>query len=244
MSLNYVVLIADVVASRKFAGGEQYLQDALEGLLSQLNTRFKASIVSKFSITKGDEFEGLLKNPVVIPEIIWTITTSFPRGSLRFGVGYGQVKTKISDEIGKISGPAFYCAQRAIEKARLAGEKNRSAEEVGGVFEGFPNTYDQILTDWGTVLRHIFDKLTSQQRLIFSKLYEQEYLPEEQQKTQREIAIELNIQYQTITNQKRAAGWYAFASGMRGWRLSLEESIRFQRVSDNDSSISENRKAS
>jgi hypothetical protein len=230
MTKHFIALIADMVGSREVAGGEQVVKDALTQLIAKLNKQFEPVLESRFAIVKGDEFQALINDPSVIPDVIWFIHTSFTVGKIRFGIGYGPVKTDISGPVGSLNGPAFYHAQSAIDRAHAAGTKHppRKSEELGGVFEGFPGSYDEILTGWSTIMRQVFQKFTPKQQQIFSALYLKTYHPKGLK--QKDLASRFGLSEQNISNQKRAAGWHAFEKGMNGWRLSLKEAAELVKM--------------
>jgi len=95
----YCAIIGDLVSSRKMEAPERKrVQEELSGLLQQINNDYKESIVSKFIITLGEEFQGLLNaswNSVRIIEII--IRTLYPQ-DVRFGVGLSDISTEINSE--------------------------------------------------------------------------------------------------------------------------------------------------
>ena len=57
--MNYFALIGDIIDSKKIDNRYQ-VEKILETCLNDLNTEFKEVLVSKLSITLGDEFQGLL----------------------------------------------------------------------------------------------------------------------------------------------------------------------------------------
>ena len=57
--MNYFAVIGDIIDSKKINNRYQD-QKTLETCLNDLNNEYQAVLVSKFSITLGDEFQGLL----------------------------------------------------------------------------------------------------------------------------------------------------------------------------------------
>lgn len=55
----YVAIIGDIKNSRELQDRKQ-VQEKLEAVLNEINDTYDADIASKFLITLGDEFQGLL----------------------------------------------------------------------------------------------------------------------------------------------------------------------------------------
>ncbi|HHJ53731.1 MAG TPA: hypothetical protein ENJ89_11095 [Caldithrix abyssi] len=118
MSL-FAVINADIVASRRMAGRERHEgQLFLKSALIQLNETFAADIEAPFMITKGDEFQGVLRTFSVVHAVMDKIEQMIYPVDLRFGVGYGQVYRLGSDITIEMDGPAFHRANEALKLAK------------------------------------------------------------------------------------------------------------------------------
>lgn len=58
---NYVVLMGDIVASRN-TESEKNLHSNFNEVIKKINRKYKNKIISPFTITLGDEFQGLVDN--------------------------------------------------------------------------------------------------------------------------------------------------------------------------------------
>ena len=124
-------VIADMVDSRKLeATVRQMLQNALKQTLRAWNHSFRKSILSRFTITTGDEFQGLLKDPGCLMEMIRSLETAFPDVQFRFGIGFGELFTDLTPSAVGMDGPVWHHARAAIEQAKSDGL-------LGGVFAEF-----------------------------------------------------------------------------------------------------------
>lgn len=56
---SYVAIIGDIIDSKNIEH-RQEIQTKLLNTLDRINSKYSQSIVSKFKITLGDEFEGLM----------------------------------------------------------------------------------------------------------------------------------------------------------------------------------------
>lgn len=88
-------------------------------MLTQINQKYKEQIASKFLITLGDEFQGLLLNGSQALTIVEELKRKMYPIEIRFGIGVGEITTKIDREkaLGA-DGPSYYYARNAIEQLK------------------------------------------------------------------------------------------------------------------------------
>lgn len=65
----YIAIIADIIDSRSIKK-RSIVQKQLEKLLDQINTTYQHAIASRFIITLGDEFQGVLTSGSVVMRIL------------------------------------------------------------------------------------------------------------------------------------------------------------------------------
>ena len=117
----YLAFIADVIDSKMVQ--ERFdLQKQLEKTLQTMNELFGEFIASNFTLTLGDEFQGLLKVDAPVFQMIDTLRSELSPTQLRFGIGLGEILTDI-DPLQSIGadGPAYWNARAAIN---LVHQKN------------------------------------------------------------------------------------------------------------------------
>ena len=117
----YLALIADVIDSKMVQ--ERFdLQKQLEETLQTMDELFGEFLASNFTLTLGDEFQGLLKVYAPVFQIIDTLRSELTPTQLRFGIGLGEIVTDI-DPLQSIGadGPAYWNARAAIN---LIHQKN------------------------------------------------------------------------------------------------------------------------
>ena len=95
---QYYALIGDIIESRQLANRAQQ-QEALSQVLDNLNDRYQAHLASRFSLTLGDEFQGLVKVGAPIFQIIDQLRLALPDLNLRFGLGLGEILTSINQPL-------------------------------------------------------------------------------------------------------------------------------------------------
>ena len=122
---SFVAVIGDIKDSRHLENRKE-VQIRLQGLLDCMNEKYKDNIVSKFVITLGDEFQGLLSRGKDILDMINEIRMEMYPVRLRFGIGFGRITTDIRTEMALgADGPGYYCAREAVELLKEREKKNR-----------------------------------------------------------------------------------------------------------------------
>jgi hypothetical protein len=207
-SQRYVAFIADMVGSRRMvASRRRVLQRQFAGLVAGLNRDYRKEIASRFVITLGDEFQGLLNSAARIPDLIWRLEQDFPLCEFRVGIGLGTLDTELQKYAINIDGPALHTARAAIEYAR-------KARVLGGVFRGFGDL-DDILNGMAMLLRFHRSRWTQSQRNIAGLL--------RGGMSQTEVAYELGIKKQVVSKQVLASGCYPYIAAEKAWRMILQK---------------------
>jgi hypothetical protein len=136
----FFAIIGDIIDSKKIQDRQQVQHD-MTNVLNIINEKYKTNVSSKFMITLGDEFQGLLINGEFITEIIDTIEREMYPISLRFGIGVGSISTKINYDMPLgADGPAYYNARKMIEyikkskNKKMEGKSNIRIEVENGLY--------------------------------------------------------------------------------------------------------------
>lgn len=118
MDTLYIALIGDIKDSKQLE--DRYtIQVKLRKILEQINVEYEKDITSKFLITLGDEFQGLLNNGNNLLKIIQEIQMKIYPVKVRFGIGVGKISTMINPEMALgADGPGYYNARKAIEELK------------------------------------------------------------------------------------------------------------------------------
>lgn len=175
MSVNekhYIAIIGDIVAF-KTRDNRHAIQKALERTLDTVNAQYKETIASRFIVTLGDEFQGLVNPDFPLNEFDNVLRQADSLGEMfRFGFGYGPLSTSLKRTAIGMDGPAFHAAREAIEIARKT--------QVKRVFSGFHT--DAALNALALAVGDIEDNWTDRQKQILSlmdKLLEQRLVAEQ-----------------------------------------------------------------
>lgn len=122
---SFAAVIGDIKDSRHLENRKE-VQVHLQEILDRLNEKYKDHIVSKFLITLGDEFQGLLCGGEHILDMVNEIRMEMYPVQLRFGIGFGQITTDIKSEMALgADGPGYYRAREAVELLKEREKKNR-----------------------------------------------------------------------------------------------------------------------
>jgi hypothetical protein len=205
-----------MVASRSLSPSQRSrAQEEFTELIEKLNQLYREHLRAKLVITLGDEFQGLLQNPEIIPHLIWTIEQCFTARELRLGFGYGSIHTSIKEYAINVDGPALHSARSSIEDAKRRGLQ-------GGVFMGFGPTLDPALNGFARVLHYQRATWPTRQREVVTRLHD----------GLKGIAIakELGITKQAVSRYASLAGWEAYTEGEHGWTTVLRTLLADERL--------------
>ena len=125
---SFVAVIGDIKDSRHLENRKE-VQTHMQTILEQVNEKYEEYIASRFLITLGDEFQGLLYTGENVLHIISEIRMQLYPVHLRFGIGFGQITTDIRAEMALgADGPGYYRAREAIE--RLKEREKKQEQEI------------------------------------------------------------------------------------------------------------------
>lgn len=195
---NYLAIIGDLIDSRKL-GNREALQAKMLELLETINTKYADQIVSRFTMTIGDEFQALLKPQGGVWQVLDHLAALSP-ARFRMGLGYGTIITKINPEqsIGA-DGEAFWRARDAIQIAHKENWNNKSHV----FFEGTKDKTDRVinvLMSAGEVLKFAWNETSREtlREMLNVGVYHPNFV-------QKELADAINIDPRTL-NKRLLAG--------------------------------------
>jgi len=151
----YCVLTADVNRSRDIQD-RAALQEQIQKAIHAVNRSFESNLVVPFTITIGDEWQGVLKSisksyTAVLDFQIW-----FEGISVSFGIGEGEILTPLAARSAEMDGEAFHRSRRALEEAKL---KNREV-----IFSTSDENIDRLLNALTSTLQLVRSRWTKRQR--------------------------------------------------------------------------------
>jgi len=211
----YFAIIGDIVSSKQIRNKERYdLQYQIDSVLSEINKKYKADIASDFTITLGDECQGLLKNADSLLEILDTIKYELEPIEIRFGVGIGDIFTDIQKKSSvKTDGPAFWHARYAVKQ--MQESKGYNSPKIVFEAEEDEKGWIAMINESLKLCDYIEKKWTDKQRsLIRESVLRFGYSTEIPQK---ELAKILEISIPAVNVHMKRNGYYNY--------LNLKKSI-------------------
>jgi len=198
----YLAVIADVVRSRTIIDRGAF-QKQLARAIASINKSYARTIASKFVLTVGDEFQGLLTNADQIVEILASFRSAIHPVELRVGIGVGRISTPLRPEALGMDGACFHHARAALERA--ASRETPVEVEAGTLrelFSIYAVLYGALRGLWTERQRQVID-------LAMSGL------------EGKAIASRLSISPPAVTQHLNAARWNAMEEATRDWQRAL-----------------------
>jgi hypothetical protein len=174
------VLTVDQIESRRQQDRVAEAMDELSGLPTLL----------PFTRTVGDEFQGLLAEPVSVVDAILTLMRS---SQWHVGLGIGPVEEPLPADARSARGAAFLCARNAVERAK---------DEPSHLVVVAAHQTDHEATDAEAGLRLLASVRTrrSEQGWQAVDLVDQGH-------SQAEVAARLDISRQAVSQRLLTAQW-------------------------------------
>jgi hypothetical protein len=187
MDQLYIALIGDIVGSKNYKDDERAeIQVRLENILDMINKDHHKFIAADFLLTLGDEFQGLLYPEAPVFNILSYVIEKLNPIQLRFGLGFGTINTSLKTEALGMDGPVFYCARRAMEKAK--GRKGYSVVFETNLIERNDIDAINIILGMSAIVRNLWGpKYVEVTSLI------------RQGKTQKEVSKLLDVSQSNIS---------------------------------------------
>ncbi len=108
---NVTVVTADIIESRS-AG------DYKQSLKQKLNELQHPALISLFTLSRGDEIQGVLKGWLRAPEIVRQLRFACLPLQLKVGIGIGLHTEPVEVNPWDMNGPAFHRARLALDDAK------------------------------------------------------------------------------------------------------------------------------
>lgn len=205
---NYTVIIGDIIDSKLLSNRKQ-VQTDFHNTLHRINNKYTDEIASKFAITLGDEFQGLLKNSSEAVRIILEIEEAMAPVDMRFGVGIGEISTDINfEQSSEIDGPAYHRARAMVEQLEV-NEKQyfRPAGNILIASHEDKKETDQLLNTILSVTHALKLDWTAKQKEIIANY---QRCGENQSKT----AKELDVAQSSVSRALSAANYATYQAAM------------------------------
>ncbi len=204
---KYIAIIGDIVDSREIKNRDVF-QKKLNVVLDNINNKYSDDISSKFMITLGDEFQGLLITNDNLFNIIFEIEKSVYPTKIRFGIGIGAINTYINPEMSiGADGPAYHYARKMIDKLKIKESKYKNSpsnilihtekEDTNMLLESILELTYAIKSNWTTKQRHTIE--------CYKGCGENQY----------ETATKLNVTQSTVNKAIKSSMFYQYNNGIQ-----------------------------
>ncbi len=204
----YIAMIGDIKESKKIDNRRE-VQKRLESVLEEINEEYASDISSRFMITLGDEFQGLLCNGANTMNIISKIERKMYPIKMRFGVGVGEITTEVNKEMSiGADGPGYYKAREAIEYLKY-NEKRKQINAADVRLEvDSENQESTIMINTILSLMTMLKETWSdrQRQIIWDML--------EHQDSQLKVAERLEIKQPAVQKSLSKGKYYAYKNAL------------------------------
>ena len=200
----FTAIIGDIKGSKKLKDRWE-VQMNIRAVLDEINRTYHEDIASTFSITLGDEFQGLLKSPHHTLKIVKYIQTKMYPTKFRIGIGLGDVSTEINPESALgADGPAYYAAREMIDALHENENKNKRAEAdiQFSIYNEYSFEIEQINTMLA-LIKEIEDKWKPEQRLTIWDMIENGG-------SQQDCAERMNTTQSTVGRRLISGNYYLY----------------------------------
>ncbi len=213
-----IAIIGDIIKSKSI-GDRQKSQQELQTVLQGINKRNKELLASRFTITLGDEFQGVFKESIKLLRILDEITFSLQPIRIRFGIGVGTLTTELDPDssIGA-DGPAYWKAREAIEFVHKNNDYGRA--NIHLEVED-PDCSVELINEILKLTALQVSGWRDSQIEVYKVILQDEILDPEQINHQR-IAENLGILMSSLTRRFESSGIKRYMSARREAELALE----------------------
>ena len=131
-------------------------QRAFLDVIEEVNEQLQSELAVPFSVSRGDEFQGLLSTPEAALDIIDAFDSRSHLFSFRYGLGWGKVGTAFRPSTPEMDGTCFLNAYSALER----GKK----EERWVTLNGAPDEHERVINGYLRSIQVIRDGWTTKQK--------------------------------------------------------------------------------
>ena len=208
-SHSFVAIIGDMKDSRHLENRKE-VQTHLQKILNQINKKYEKDIASRFLITLGDEFQGLLYTGKDVLRIISEIRIQLYPVCLRFGIGFGKITTDIRAEMALgADGPGYYRAREAVEQLKEREKRNRPVPSDICLKMDEKDRGTEVMLNTIFNLIYVVEKgwTIRQREIIWDMLLYED--------GQQNTARRLNISQPTVQKALAAGGYYTYENALK-----------------------------
>jgi len=203
----YIAIIGDIKNSKNLINRHD-VQLQLNDVLDEISCCFESELASRFMITLGDEFQGLLCSGKYTLDIISYIERKMYPVNIRFGIGVGSITTDINPDMPLgADGPAYYYAREMITTLKKAEKKNMESLSNIKIYIDCQHEISELINSILALGTAVQSKWTDRQREV---IYD--YL--EYRDSQCDMAHRLGITQSNVNKNLSASNFYTYKNSM------------------------------
>ena len=208
----YCAVIGDIIDSREIKNRE-ILQENYKSVFNDINIKFYDDVSANFQIRDGDGFHGLLKNPRNIIDIIMLIRLAIIPNQIRIGIGFGDITTKIDKfNVHNIDGSAYSTARDGMDYLSIYKSKYEKVYQTT-ILKYDYNILDKKISKVCEIYENLINSIfcaCSQIEKNWENIHAETILKKINNKTQRDIAYELNITQPAVQKRIKSSNYYTY----------------------------------
>lgn len=185
---GYLAAIGDIKGSRR-AEERADVQRRLESGLAAVNGEFGRVLASRFVVTLGDEFQGLLSQPSAVVDVLLRLEEELQGIPVRYGLGWGGLTTELRELALGMDGPCFHRARDALERGKR--------DDRWVTVSGFGNEEDAVLNGILWLMGEVRARWTDIQAGTVAQV--------RRARSQKEVAAARGVTASTVSEALRAA---------------------------------------
>jgi hypothetical protein len=218
----YYAVIGDVIRSKE-SPDRRALQSDLEAVLAEVNKHYAHTVASRFVVTLGDEFQGLLNSAWPLLEIIDRIKFSIAPAKVRFGIGIGEIETEINPQasIGA-DGSAFWKAREAINHIHDQNDYGISTTRIASISA---EPWIEVANDSLRLCDFIESRWRDGQYNLVRTLFLRNGDYNMMKFSQRDMAKYLGVSATTVNRQIKSSGYYQYFDMKRRIQFALQHEM-------------------
>ncbi len=213
----YMAVIGDIRKSKEIED-RRNIQIKLKDVLDKINEKYGSAIASKFMITLGDEFQGLLRLGKDAIDIIEEIQQEMYPVQIRFGIGIGAITTDINPDMAiGADGPGYYKARAAIECLKDDEQRNKvQASDIRIEIENDRNSDTRLLNTILALMTAISNNWSERQREIIWNF-------ERYKGSQAECAERLGVSQSSVQRSLANGNYYVYKDAKETIKETLKD---------------------
>jgi len=200
-----IVVLGDQVASRDERNRQEQIR-AVIARVQHVNEELADRFAVPFSVSRGDEVQGLVGGTDAAWDVIEAFDALGPRGAFRFAVGVGVLSTGRAESTWDMDGPCFHHARDAMDRAKK--------QRRWVAFQGFGERQDSMIDGVVRAMQVVREGWTDRQR--------EAYTVRRRAPSQLVAAERMNVDQSTLSKMLKSAHYNSYLETERALRALME----------------------